>query len=142
MIVHVYTVACEPIAEDQFNRARSFRPVEQIAIKSREPLSILPVPFTLLTLWFNTGNAVDTAIQRARFVGPNREMLRDFGEASLVVPFGSPGRLFGQIPDIPFCGNGVYWLEVSAKKGKGWTVAARVPLLVKVSTMAAPTKPH
>jgi hypothetical protein len=149
MLIHVSTTACDPVSEDQFIRAPSFRPIDRFDLTSLKPLEItnpptvvLAAPFTLLSLWFNTGDAEQTARERVRFLGPNRETAREPGEASLVILPGRYGRMFCQIPNIPYCGNGVYWLEVSAKQAKGWAIVARVPLVVEVTAMPAPEKRH
>lgn len=141
MLHHVFSLLCQSASIDQLSNALSAQNIlEKIEARTATPVPItkpyagLPFSHNSVTEWFNDGSSQVKTKQRLVMEVPSGERL-PANDVDVVVEPGRHHRVVGQIPGIPYAGNGVYWTEISVQRGTTWDVVARLPLLVEVNVI-------
>jgi hypothetical protein len=136
---HVFSVACQSAAVDQFTNTVSLQNVierldattsEPVPIS--EPLQAIPFQFVIVSLWFNDSDTEGAVRQRVRVKAPDGKITSPGMETTLTVGPRASQRVLGRVLGILFRGNGVYWIEVDAHAKDRWETVARLPIAVEV----------
>jgi hypothetical protein len=139
VIRHAWSVLCEKHIIDRESNNISLDVIEQlagqVATAPADGPILIPTPIRLVSLWYRTGENVETTLSRVTVIAPDG---RELGHAEQQITCEvARVRAIMMLGAIPYAGAGHYQYVVSEHRSGQWVEVARVPLEVRLDVTAS-----